>query len=240
MSLHPERIVPAETSIGVIEHHLAKYRFALEQDLRSPTLDAACGVGYATAFLAESGAHPAVGVDISGEAMETASKQYGSIHGVTFARSDVTRLPFPDNVFGSVVGFETVEHVPDQERYLREVRRVLRRDGCFVCSTPYVPTTDTSPANPFHVLELDPSDFCSLLGRHFGQVELFSQIRMDTNRARGLRRLDVLGLRRRLPPQLLALAGKAAGTPPTSLRQASDFAIVAGVQAATEVLAVCR
>src|SRR5205807_6542703 len=102
----PERIIPSETPGGIIEHHLAKYRFAVRLGLEGPVLDAACGVGYATAWLAEAAATPAVGVEIAASALDTASSTYRD--RATFVRADVTRMPFAENSFGSVVGFETV------------------------------------------------------------------------------------------------------------------------------------
>lgn len=240
MDLHPERIVPDETAPGVVEHHLAKYRFALRQGLAPPVLDAASGVGYATSFVASSISATTVGVDLSPDAISIAGANYKEQGPAYFTRSDVTKLPFTDDAFGSVVGFETIEHIGDQDGYLAEIRRVLRAGGPFVCSTPYTAVTDTSPANPFHVLELNPQDFEALLRSHFDDVELYSQVRLDSGRARVLRRLDFLGLRRRVPAQVLALAGRASGTPPTALREAADFAVVPGIENATEVLAVCR
>jgi SAM-dependent methyltransferase len=240
MTGHPERITPDETPTGVIEHHLAKYRFAIGHDLGDLVLDAACGVGYASAFAAGATSAHLVGVDIAGDAMAVAARRYRSAR-CGFVRADVTRLPLRDGTFTGALGFETVEHITGQDEYLSEIRRVLRSGGTFVCSTPFVTRTDTAPANPFHVLELDPADFEVLLRRHFDGVALYSQRRTDTRRARALRRADLAGIRRRLPPGLLRLAGRAVGTPATADRAAEDFEIVAGVAAdATEILAVCR
>lgn len=237
---HPERILPSETPVGIIEHHLAKYRFAAAQGLPGPILDVACGVGYASEFLTTETGHWTVGVDISSEAMAVAAEQYLTPSGASFAQADATRLPFPDGCFASAVGFETVEHVPDQLGYVREVRRVLRPGGLFVCSTPYVKETDPAPDNPFHVLELDADDLASLLRNCFNDVTLYTQTRIDTNRARTFRSLDVLGIRRHLPTRLLRAAGRAVGTPPTVLRQANDFAVIPGAHPGTEIIAVCR
>ena len=67
------------------------------------------------------------------------------------------RSPMPAST--AVVSFETIEHFDRQDDFLREVRRVLRPDGSFIVSTPdrdvYSPAG--SPANPFHVHELNRS-----------------------------------------------------------------------------------
>ncbi|MCA8944353.1 MAG: methyltransferase domain-containing protein [Planctomycetes bacterium] len=45
-------------------------------------------------------------------------------------------LPFADASFDFVGLFDTIEHIPDDEAVLREVRRVIRPDGCIFISVP--------------------------------------------------------------------------------------------------------
>jgi len=49
---------------------------------------------------------------------------------------DLTRLSYADGSFDLVVHAETLEHVPDPDAALRELRRVLRRGGRTVFTTP--------------------------------------------------------------------------------------------------------
>jgi SAM-dependent methyltransferase len=58
----------------------------------SRILDAGCGQGFFSGLFAELGFKP-LGVDISGEAVRTAEREYGS-KGATFEVGDVTSLPF--------------------------------------------------------------------------------------------------------------------------------------------------
>ncbi len=52
------------------------------------------------------------------------------------------KLPFPDNTFDRVICSEVLEHVPDPELFLAEIRRVLKPDGIFAASVPrYWPET---------------------------------------------------------------------------------------------------
>src|SRR5205085_8353773 len=51
---HPERIVPDETSPGIVALHLKRYEFAAPLCRDADVLDAGCGVGYGSAFLAAS------------------------------------------------------------------------------------------------------------------------------------------------------------------------------------------
>ena len=45
-------------------------------------------------------------------------------------------LPFEDGTFDVATAFEVVEHVADQDRLLRELRRVIRRNGILIVSVP--------------------------------------------------------------------------------------------------------
>ena len=78
----PERIIPDETEPGIVALHLKRYEFARPYAEGKDVLDAGCGVGYGTAFLAET-ARRAVGVDISRDAIAYARRRYGA-HNVRY------------------------------------------------------------------------------------------------------------------------------------------------------------
>lgn len=54
-------------------------------------------------------------------------------------REDLTRLSYPDAAFDLVITSETLEHVPDLDAALREVRRVLVPGGWHLFTVPVVP-----------------------------------------------------------------------------------------------------
>jgi SAM-dependent methyltransferase len=234
---YPERIVPDETSPGIVALHLKRYEFALPWCRGRDVLDAGCGVGYGSAFLAEA-ARRVVGVDRDQAAIAYARERYGGAN-VEFRVGDLLDLDLPDQSFDVVCSFETIEHVHDVDAFLRQMVRVLRRGGVFLVSTPQAGRTTEAPDNPFHHLELSRGDFETLLRRHFDEVELYGQRRLRTARHRLAVRLDVLGLRKRLP--FLRPASRLLGTAPMAEVPLDGIAIERGdLDRATELVAVCR
>jgi SAM-dependent methyltransferase len=235
---HPERIVPDETPRGPLAIHEKRYRFALPYVAGLTVLDAACGVGYGSAILAEQ-AERVVAVDLSEDAVAYARGRYARPN-VEYRTADLLAPDLPDAAFDAVVSFETIEHLPDREAYLGHVTRMLRPGGVYLVSTPRVDETTETPENPHHRVEYDRRDFEELLGRYFGEIELYGQRRPVTRRHAVLRRLDVLGLRRRVPALRRALS-HATGSEP--LWDVGTDGIVIDREAlgqATELFAVCR
>lgn len=165
--------------------HIERYRFACT--LLQPgqkVLDIACGTGYGTAMLLQRGCK-VVGADIDNEILKEARMRW-NYDG--FVQADALDLPFPDASFDAVVSFETIEHVADGERFLAEMRRVLRPGGIFICSTPNVRYT----AHPScHVKEYEPDEFFKLVESYFANVKHYGQYFRMMDRLRDLLRWHI-------------------------------------------------
>lgn len=126
-------------------YHLPKNRrflelLAREVDLARCTrvLDAGCGYGYVSRFLADhTGARASVvGIDVS-EAMLAHARTL-SDQRLSFVRGSVTDLPFPSGAFDLVVSNSVIEHVPMHLRKgaLREIVRVTACGGAAFIGVP--------------------------------------------------------------------------------------------------------
>ena len=90
-------------------------------------LDAGCGPGLWTAFLAEGGPD-VVGVDISAEFLAAARERHS---GVRFEAASMRELPFPDGSFGGILAWYSLIHrQPDElPAVLAELARVTAPGG---------------------------------------------------------------------------------------------------------------
>jgi SAM-dependent methyltransferase len=100
-------------------------------------LDVGCSQGqFAFEHLIPAGAAVVVGVDFSAGAIRRAQNLAASIPNALFVVGDATALPVKDGRFDTVVITEVIEHLPDVQACLSELRRATAADGDIVLSTP--------------------------------------------------------------------------------------------------------
>lgn len=124
----------------------------------------------------EIGTGTGYGVDIIAPCVEyfvtmdkTRSEELGAMPAnVEFKEGVVPPLPFADESFDCVVSFQVIEHIERDKEFVREVRRVLKKGGKFIVSTPNRPMSLTR--NPWHVREYNAEQFSALLSE-FSAVE---------------------------------------------------------------------
>jgi SAM-dependent methyltransferase len=172
-----ERFVPACTG-EIAYEHWHRYAFGRRFALGKRVLDAACGEGYGTAFLATVAAN-AIGVDIDIATIDHARATYGESARLRFIAASCTGFPLPSASIDLVVSFETIEHLSaeEQRQMLSEFARVLKPEGLLVLSSPNkkLYSDARNYVNPFHVQELDRDALAQLLARQFPAQRWFAQ-----------------------------------------------------------------
>ena len=164
MEFTGERMVPEAADPATFWHHVYRYRFALPYCQGLEVLDVACGEGYGCASLRTGGARRVLGVDLSADACSHARARYG-VEAVA-APGDATTLPAAS--LDVVVSFETIEHIPSPEAFVRECARLLRPGGRLVISSPNRELYRLrNGLNRFHCSELSEQEFLDVVGRHF-------------------------------------------------------------------------
>lgn len=116
-------------------------RFQLQPGDR--VLDLGCGEGRhaITAYLDEQ--VQVVGLDLSLTDLSTAKDRFEEFRDAEDARRTLSFtcasglcLPFDDASFDKVICAEVLEHIPDYQSVLREIKRVLKPGGQFAVSVP--------------------------------------------------------------------------------------------------------
>lgn len=163
LPLTGERTVPgiAEENYWFRRHEVV-YAAIAPRCAGLDVLEAGCGEGYGADLLAGV-ARRVVGLDYDVPTAVHAARRYPR---VDVARANLVALPVRDGAVGAVVSLQVIEHLWEQERFLRECRRVLAPVGALLLSTPnritFSPGRDT-PLNPFHTRELSGSELGGLV-----------------------------------------------------------------------------
>jgi O-antigen biosynthesis protein len=172
MEYTDERMIPGVSPIGLEAEHRTRYNFAKSlTKLTDIILDAPCGTGYGSAILAEK-TLAVDGIDISREAIDFAKEKFSS-NKIRFSIQDISqRLPYKDNHFDMITSFEGIEHINNQEGFIRECHRVLKPNGFLFLSTP---NADISfSGNEYHVKELTKRELAEMLSA-FSEVTWYGQ-----------------------------------------------------------------
>jgi arsenite methyltransferase len=124
-------------------------KFSPEQAI----LDLGCGMGATVGYLHERHNIKAVGLDPSEKLLAVAREKYGFAE---FVKGTGDNLPFKNDSFAGVFAECTLSLMDDLEATLKEVYRVLKKDGWFVINDVYA-------RNPEFINELDRFSFNSCM-----------------------------------------------------------------------------
>ncbi|TYS70485.1 class I SAM-dependent methyltransferase [Sutcliffiella horikoshii] len=73
--------------------------------------------------------------DFSLGMIESAKNKLRDIPNITYLQLNIEEIPFENNHFDVVIANHMLYHVQNRKNALKEVRRVLKKDGVFYCST---------------------------------------------------------------------------------------------------------
>ena len=181
-----ERIYPASGSPELIVGnetlflHLQRYHFAGKHLRPGMVVDAACGAGYGSYLLATEYGKDTVkvfGVDNSPTAIGYC-KEYYSHPMITYDLKDVFDFR-PGVPINTIVSLETIEHLSQPERFVKQFSSMLADGGRFIASAPVTPSMD---ANPFHQSDFTTKSFKNLF-LSAGLVEIDSMLQIQKYKA---------------------------------------------------------
>lgn len=124
-------IAPRYWSEHFEPYFLPMYKKVLEQlELTEETLllDAGCGAGLFSSMAINTGAQ-VIGIDAASGLLDVARQRNPENN---FMEEDLEALPFADNSFNVVTGFNSFQYAGDFEKALLEAKRVLKNKGRLV------------------------------------------------------------------------------------------------------------
>lgn len=163
-----ERVSASEGEL--YRFHKERYLFAIPSVKNKIVLDVACGTGYGTDLLVRKGkSKKVIGLDYDKKTISECKKTCKG----EFIEGDATNLPFEDNYFDIVVSFETIEHIIDYNLFLKEIKRVLKKDGLVIMSTPNYKFEIIK--NKWHVSNFGKKEFLKIFSDNFKEVKFYGQ-----------------------------------------------------------------
>lgn len=175
-------------------------------------LDFGCGDGYGSNILAQK-IEQVVGFDTSDVTVKEAAGKYKR-KNLKFVSSD-TDYNLEDNSFDLVISLHVIEHIQNDEAFLRDCCRIINPGGFFFLATPNRTMRlkpRGKPWNVFHIREYECKELEQLLLKVFSQVQIYGlSARSDVlaiERARikqcqTLAAWDVFNLRTKINPAIL-------------------------------------
>jgi len=157
----------------ILTRSAARY-FFVAPHLRGSVLDIGCGRGYGLEVIQTTGL-VAVGVDVSPDFLRDARTRSAT---APLVNASGDRLPFSSGSFDSIISFDVIEHIDDDQGFLGEIKRLAREEAFIAISTPNRLVSSgkqNTPLDRFHVREYCSDELCSLLAGTFSSVTIFGQ-----------------------------------------------------------------
>jgi 2-polyprenyl-3-methyl-5-hydroxy-6-metoxy-1,4-benzoquinol methylase len=180
--------------------------------VKGNVLEIGCGWGRGLELLTKAADHY-TGIDKNEELIKALSAEY---RNATFIAANIPPLstgdgaPLPDNTFDYIVTFQVIEHIQNDDLFIKEAHRVLKPGGQLLLTT--VNRAFSLTRNPWHVREYEANGLKSLMGRYFpvvdtrgihGNNKVMTYYEQNRDSVKKLTRFDVFNLQYRLPRRLL-------------------------------------
>lgn len=172
-------VCPKDFKTAAVRHgrHFARYLLAAEYAKGRRVLDAACGSGFGSAYLARD-AESVLGIDLDPQMVSSARQLY-SAQNLRFEKYDLqdSLSDLADGTFNLVVSFETLEHVRDPALCLFNMVQVMVRDSVALISVPNgTKELYGGDTKEYHRVHFSTERFESILSERFDRIDMRSQV----------------------------------------------------------------
>jgi 2-polyprenyl-3-methyl-5-hydroxy-6-metoxy-1,4-benzoquinol methylase len=203
------------------------------QIVSGKVLEIGCGAGRGVEVLSPVVAHY-TGIDKNAPLLKMLGEKYPQ-H--TFIDQHLPPLQgLADNSFDFIVTFQVIEHIEDDDYFVREAHRVLKPGGKMLLTT--VNRKFSLTRNPWHVREYTADELKSLIGRYFSEVDtkgihgnekVMNYYEQNKRSVEKITRFDVLNLQYRLPRWMLQVPYELANRLSRNMLQQSNNQLVTGI-----------
>lgn len=184
----------ANVSREQLERSFHRYMFAREICQARDVLDIGSGTGVGLNLLFDK-ANSITSGDISLNVLKRAKKKYPKELNILNFRGE--NLPFINETFGLIIGFEVIYYLENTSAFLQECRRVLKSNGSIILSTPNNALYDFTPSKYATKYYNVPDLHHILMRAGFNEIQFF-----------GFHRVDQTSIRQKLLRPIKALASK--------------------------------
>lgn len=177
------------------------------QIVRGNVLEIGCGWGRGLELLTQA-ADQYTGLDKNEELIASLQREYPT---ATFVQANIPPLStLGDNTFDYIVTFQVIEHIENDDLFIREAHRVLKPGGKLLLTT--VNKTFSLTRNPWHVREYLADELKALIGKYFAHVDtrgihgnnkVMTYYEQNKASVERFTRFDIFDLQHRLPRRLL-------------------------------------
>lgn len=154
------------TSDNPIHQRLLKAYVLAEEKVYGKLLEVGCGEGRGINLLLPK-VEKFSAIDKIANVVEGLKKKFPQ---GSFISGNIPPLPYDDNIFDCVVSFQVIEHIADDNLYLKEISRVLKPNGVAMITTPN--RLMSLSRNPWHEREYTAEELTSLAMKYFSNVEM--------------------------------------------------------------------
>ncbi len=172
-------------------------------------LEVGCGIGRGLKLLTENCTHYTA-IDKNEKLINQLKTQYPT-H--TFVAENIP--PFTtlkEDNFDFVVSFQVIEHIQNDELFVKEIHKVLKKGGKFLVTTPNKSLSLTR--NPWHTREYKAEELKKLLEKYFSKVEtlgvmgnekIMNYYEENKKSVKKFTKWDIFNLQYILPRQILQI-----------------------------------
>jgi len=128
-----------------------------------------------------------LGLGIDNEVLGKLKRRRSNIDHVIFG--DMTRCELPSESYDGAIAVEVIEHVVDDESFVRHMARVLRPNGWAYLTTPNGDFIENT--NPDHIRHYRRDELTKLLLRYFDDVRVMYGVATTENWKRGLQSFKI-------------------------------------------------